>query len=411
MRHYVAFVCAAVFVFSGAGVLVAEDWPQWRGENRDGVSVETGFLHSWPEGGPPLTWKITGIGSGFSTVAVAKGRIYTMGAVGGKEFVFALDESTGNQIWEAPNGGLYRNNRGDGPRGTPTIDGTRLYVLGGRGDFSCRETESGRVVWAVNLLEEFNAKNTKWGISESPLIVGDKVLVNAGGRDASVVAFDKNDGTVLWKSQSDEAGYSSAVYTELGGVPQAIFLTGERALGLDIRNGKLLWSYDRVSNRTANVATPVLREPYVFVSSAYSTGGALLELQPANGGIGMREVYFQNNMRNHHMSSILVGDILYGFSDAILTAMRFADGEIVWKDRSVGKGSLVYADGHFVALSEKGVVGLIEATPDGYREKGRFQLPDRSGENTWAHPVIVNGHLYIRDQGTLRKYDIRKTGS
>jgi len=154
-----------------------------------------------------------------------------------------------------------------------------------------------------------------------------------------------------------------------------------------------------------------LREPYVFVSSAYSTGGALLELQPANGEIGMREVYFQNNMRNHHMSSILVGDILYGFSDAILTAMRFADGEIVWKDRSVGKGSLVYADGHFVALSEKGVVGLIEATPDGYREKGRFQLPDRSGENTWAHPVIVNGHLYIRDQGTLRKYDIRKTGS
>jgi outer membrane protein assembly factor BamB len=330
-----------------------------------------------------------------------------MGVVDGTEYVFALDASTGNQIWEAPNGGHYRNNRGDGPRGTPTVDGHRLYALGGLGDFSCRETETGRVVWSVNLLRTFKAKNTKWGLSESPLIVGDKVLVNAGGRDASIVAFNKNDGSVLWSSQSDEAGYSSAIYTEIGGVPQAIFLTGERALGLDIRNGELLWSYDKVSNRTANVATPVLREPYVFVSSAYGTGGALLELQPANGGIGAREVYFQDNMRNHHMSSILVGDTLYGFSDAIFTAMRFNDGEILWKDRSVGKGSLVYADGHFVALSEKGVVGLIEATPAEYREKGRFRLPDLSGENTWAHPVIANGHLYIRDQGKLRKYDIR----
>ena len=407
MRHMVVFLCAAALVLAVAGFGVAEDWPQWRGKNRDGVSVETGFLQSWPEGGPPLIWKVDGIGNGFSSVAVSKGRIYTMGAVGGKEYVFALDESTGSQIWGEPNGGLYRNNRGDGPRGTPTVDGDRLYALGGRGDFSCREAKTGQVVWAVNLLDEFKAKNIKWGISESPLIVGDKVLVNAGGRDASIVAFDKNNGSVLWKSQSDEAGYSSAVYTELGGIPQAIFLTGERALGLDIRNGKVLWSYDRVSNQTANVATPVLREPYVFVSSAYRTGGALLELQPEDGGIGAREVYFQNKMRNHHMSSILVGDILYGFSDAILTALRFTDGEIVWKDRSVGKGSLVYADGHFVALSEKGVVGLVEATPEGYREKGRFRLPDRSGENTWAHPVIANGHLYIRDQGVLRKYDIR----
>jgi outer membrane protein assembly factor BamB len=332
-----------------------------------------------------------------------------MGAIGGKEFVFALEESTGNQIWGVPNGGRYRDGRGDGPRGTPTVDGNRLYALGGLGDLSCRDTETGRVIWSVNLLREYKAKNTKWGISESPLIVGDKVLVNAGGRDASIVAFNKNDGTVVWKSQSDEAGYSSAIYTELGGVPQAVFLTGERALGLDVRNGRLLWSYDRVSNRTANIATPVLREPYVFVSTAYRTGGALLELQPADGGISAREVYFQRNMRNHHMSSILVGDLLYGFSDAILTAMRFADGKILWKDRSVGKGSLVYADGHFVALSEKGVVGLIEATPDGYKEKGRFELPDRSGENTWAHPVIANGHLYIRDQENLHKYDIRSS--
>jgi outer membrane protein assembly factor BamB len=239
------------------------------------------------------------------------------------------------------------------------------------------------------------------------LIVGDKVLVNAGGKNASIVALNKQDGAVLWKSQSDEAGYSSAMYTEFGGVPQAIFFTGERILGVDIRSGSALWSYARTSNNTANIATPILKEPFVFVSSAYGTGGALLELQAREGSVRAREVYFQHEMRNHHASSILVGDHLYGFSDAILTAIRFSDGEIAWKNRSVGKGSLVYADGHLVAFSEKGVVGLIEVSPEEYREKARFSLPERSGENTWTHPVIANGHLFIRDQETLYRYDVR----
>jgi outer membrane protein assembly factor BamB len=259
----------------------------------------------------------------------------------------------------------------------------------------------------MNVLEKFDARNTRWGLAESPLIVGDKILVNAGGKNASIVALNKRDGAVLWKSQSDEAGYSSAVYTDFGDVPQAIFFTGERVLGVDIRSGSVLWSYVKTSNSTANIATPILREPYVFVSSAYGTGGALLELQPREGSVRAREVYFQREMRNHHASSILVGDTLYGFSDSILTALRFADGEIAWKSRSVGKGSLVYADGHLIAFSEKGVVGLIEATPEEYREKGRFRLPDLSGENTWTHPVVANGHLFIRDQETLYKYDLR----
>jgi outer membrane protein assembly factor BamB len=401
-----AGVRAALFLLSAAATVAAQagmDWPQWRGPNRDGVSKETGLLKQWPTDGPPLAWKVKGAGTGYSSVSLAKGRIYTMGLRGDKEYVIAFDAKTGKELWATPNGGAYRDGRGDGPRATPTVDGDRLYALGGGGDLSCLDAATGKVVWQLNVLQKFGAENIGWGISESPLVLGDRVLVNAGGPGASLVALKKQDGSLLWKSQSDKAGYSSALPLQIGGKTQVVFFTQQRAVGVDPADGKVLWEYAKPSNNVANVATPVARGNRVWISSDYGTGGGLVEIK-ADGKAA--EVYFTKEMRNHHSSSILVGDHLYGFSSAVLTAMRFDTGEVAWKDRSVGKGSLVYADGMLYALSENGVVGLVEATPEAYRERGRFQIKQESLP-TWAHPVVAQGHLFIRDQDTIYAYDVR----
>ena len=379
------------------------EWPQWRGPNRDGVSKESGLLKQWPAEGPPLLWKTTGAGIGYSSLAIAGGRIYTMGVRGDREYVIAFDAATGKEVWATATGDRYRDSRGDGPRGTPTVDGDRLYALGGNGDLSAIDAKTGRVVWAINVLEKFGGRNPNWGISESPLVIGEKLLVNAGGPDASVIALNKKDGSLIWKSQSDAAGYSSAMPVQIGTTTQVVFFTHQRALGVDLKDGRLLWSYAKASNDVANVATPVVRGNRVFVSSDYGTGAGLVEIK-ADGTA--QEVYFTKEMKNHHSSSILIGDYLYGFSSGILTAMKFDTGEVAWKDRSVGKGSLVYADGNLYALSENGVVGLVEATPTGYKEKGRFKIQQGS-QPTWTHPVIAGGRLYLRDQNTIYAYDVR----
>jgi outer membrane protein assembly factor BamB len=383
------------------------EWPQWRGANRDGISKETGLLRQWPAEGPPLVWKATGAGRGYSSMSASKGRLYTMGLRGEREFVIAFDLKTGKEVWATPHGGAFRNDRGDGPRGTPTVDAERVYVLGGRGDLTALGAADGRVVWTLNVLQKFGGSNITWGISESPLVVGEKLLVNAGGPGAGIVALNKKDGSLVWKSQSDGAGYSSGIPVVVGGKTQVVFFTSERGLGLDLETGKLLWDYPRASNRTANAATPVARGNRVFISSDYGNGGGLVEIKADPKGVSASEVYFTKEMRNHHSSSVLVGEHLYGFSGGILTAMRFDTGEVAWKDRSVGKGSLVFADGHLYLLSENGVVGLAEATPEGYREKGRFRIPQDSLP-TWAHPIVAGGHLYLRDQDTIYAFDLRQ---
>jgi outer membrane protein assembly factor BamB len=403
-------VLAALALFllcaAEAAAQTPAEWPQWRGPNRDGVSKETGLLKQWPEGGPPLAWKATGAGRGYSSVAAAKGRLYTMGLRGEKEFVIAFDLKTGKEVWATPHGAAFRNDRGDGPRGTPTVDGDRVYSLGGGGDLSAVDANTGRVVWSMNVLQKFGGSNITWGISESPLVVGDKLLVNAGGPGASIVALNKRDGSLIWKSQSDRAGYSSGIPVTVGGKTQVVFFTHSRGLGLDLETGALLWDYPKAANNVANAATPVARGNRVFITSDYGNGGGLVELKADGKGVTASEVYFTKEMRNHHSSSVLVGEHLYGFSGGILTAMRFDTGEVAWKDRSVGKGALVYADGNLYLLSENGVVGLAEATPEGYRERGRFRIPQDSLP-TWAHPVVVGGHLFLRDQDTIYAYDLR----
>lgn len=406
LRPMLALALVALLTTPDAAQESGADWPQWRGPARDGISKETGLLKQWPAAGPPLAWRSAGAHEGYSSMSVAGGRVFTLGAKGPTEYVLAFDAASGKKLWETPNGRRFGNDRGDGPRSTPTVDGGRVYVLGASGDLTVLEAASGRKVWSVNLLSKFGGYNPSWGLSESPLVLDDRILVNAGGRGSGVVALKKVDGSLIWRSQNDGAAYSSAVLATLGTTQQAIFFTAERVIGVDVASGRLLWSYAPVSNSTANIATPLVRANRVFVSSDYGTGGALLQLSAQGDRVTAQEIWFNRNMRNHHSSSVWVGSTLFGFSSSILMALRVDTGEVAWRDRSVGKGSVVYADERLYLFSENGVVGLAEANPTAYREHGRFSL--KTGNSpTWSHPVIAGGRLFLRDQDALYAYDIK----
>ena len=383
------------------------EWSQWRGPNRDGHSPETGLLQEWPANGPPLLWRTTGAGTGYSSFASANGRLFTLGARGNVEYVVAFDAASGKRVWEVANGQRFRNEQGDGPRSTPTVDGDRVYAFGGSGDLTALDAATGRKLWSVNVVQTFNGSTPYWGYSESPLILDDRIILNAGGRRASVVAINKMDGKTLWQNHNDEAGYSSPMLLRTGSLQQVVFFTGQRALAVDPRDGRLLWTYNRASNGTANIATPIVRGNRVFLSSDYGTGAALLDVKAAGNLASAEEVYFTREMRNHHASSVAVGDHLYGFSSSILVALRFDTGELAWRNRSVGKGSLIYADQRLYLYSEQGVVGLADASPTEYRERGRFSI-QATGPPTWSHPIITNGRLIIRDQDNVYAYNVKR---
>ncbi len=382
--------------------LQAADWPQWRGIHRDGKSPETGLLREWPATGPKLVWKTEGLGEGFSAFSIVGDRLYTQGQRGDQEFIMAFDVGTGKKVWETPAGEAYRERRGNGPRGTPTVDADRLYTLSADGTLLCLNRATGKKLWDENIVRRHGADVIHWGMSESPLVDGDRLIVTPGGRGATVVALDKRNGKLLWKSQSDAAGYSSPLAFDVNGKRQIAVLTGQSAMGLGATNGELLWRYEKVANGTANIATPIFHDGRVFVSSDYGTGAALLDVR----GSGAKEVYFTKEMKNHYSSSVLVDGYLYGFNSTILTAMKFDDGQVAWRDRSVGKGSVTWADGHLYVYSEGGVMALVEATPEAYTEKSRFSIP--AGDfKTWTPPVIANGRLYLREQDRLYSFDIK----
>jgi outer membrane protein assembly factor BamB len=400
---------AMISVVAGIYPLAGSDWPQWRGPDRDGVSKETGLLRQWPASGPTRLWQISNLGAGYGSIAIQGDRIFVQSLLGGQSTVASLNLADGGMIWSKALGPTTEDDRGPGPRGTPTVDGDRLYVLTESGDLACLKTQDGGLLWHRNILKDFGGPNPEWLISESPLIEGNKVIVTPGGSGAGVVALDKLSGKTIWTSKelSDTAGYSSVISADVQGVRVLMTLTDRRAgVGLRASDGKLLWSYPRVANRTANIATPVFFDNRVFYTSDYGTGGALLGLTAKAGTVMAQEIYFTRELKNHHGGVVLVNGYLYGFNSSILTCLEFATARMMWRDRSVGKGSLTYADGHLYLLSEDNVVGLAEASPTGYVEKGRFEIEDQ-GWPSWVHPVVSGGRLYIRNQGTLASYDIR----
>jgi outer membrane protein assembly factor BamB len=391
-----------------AGSPAGTDWPQWRGPSRSAASPETGLLRSWPAAGPPRAWSASNLGAGFGSIAVSRDRIFVQGMRNSQSVVSALNRADGKLVWVKPIGRAGDNDRGPGPRGTPTVDGDRLYVLTENGDLASLRSQDGTIIWQRNILQEFGGRNIDWLISESPLVDGNNVIVSPGGRGAGMAALEKTTGKTVWltKELNDRPGYSSPIVADVQGVRTIMTLTAEAGVGVRASDGKLMWRHPAVSNNTANIATPVFFDNKVFYSSSYGTGGALLELRAQNGQVQAKEVYFTRDMQNHHGGLVVVNGYLYGFHNAILTCIEFATGKVMWRNRSIGKGALAYADGSLYLLSENNVVGLADASPAGYRETGRFRIPEQ-GWPSWAHPVVSGGRLYIRDQGILTAYNIK----
>lgn len=397
-----------------------DGWPQWRGPNRDGISRETGLLDAWPETGPPIVWKASGLGSGYSSVAVAGGRVFTMGKFGDETRLVAVRVEDGTIEWNTAVGG------GDSPNCTPTVDGELVFALSHSGDLLCAEAATGREVWRKNFPADFGGKMMSgWGYSESPLVDGDNLIVTPGAPDAMMAALDKRTGKVIWRAAmppnvgsagQDGAGYSSIAVSNGAGVKQYVQLVGRGVVSVDARSGKMLWGYNRIANGTANIPTPVVTGDYVLCSSGYGDGGtALLQLVGSRGQVNAQEVWYKNSkdLQNHHGGMILIGDHVYmghGHNNGFPVCFELKSGVDAWRPgRGPGTGSaaVVCADGHLYFRYENAVMALIEATPRSYNLKGSFQIGIKNGQS-WPHPVVADGRLYLRDQHEMLSYDIRK---
>jgi outer membrane protein assembly factor BamB len=413
LRQKMTMALVAGAAMALASVALCSDWPQWLGPERSGVSSETGLLKSWPEGGPKLIWKASGLGEAHSTPSVAAGKVYGMGLRASDEVIWCLDDRTGKEVWAtkiADGITLDAGQGGYGPRSTPTVEGNRLYALGVGGELACLDSMTGRKMWQHSFTKEFGGHVPQWGYSESPLALDNAVVAAPGGRNASIVAFNKTTGEVTWKCvvpEGDTAHYASAILANVNGQKQIIHFLSGGVIGVNPGNGKFLWRYDRPANRTANCSAPIYRDGYVFASSFYGAGGGLAKLNTTASGTTAEEVYATKRMSNHHGGMVLVGDYLYGADNANLTCMNWKTGEVKWADRGIGKCSVTCADGMLYCRSDNGPIALVQATPDGYKEVSRFDQPGRSRAPAWPHPVIANGKLYIRDMDTLLCYDIK----
>ena len=541
------------------------DWPQWQGPDRTAHSKETGLLKEWPKDGPPLAWKIKGLGGGDSTPSVVAGRIYGMSHRGSDEVVWALSEKDGKEIWGvriAPAHSLNWPQSKEGPSCTPTVDGDRLYVIGLAGNVACLQAADGKVIWQRSIVADFKGRSPMWSFRESPLVDGDKVICTPGGEEITMVALNKLTGETIWKSlvpdrvgggqtqnrgfggnrpnamqtdlvlstldkdqnkeistdeitaaptallkldknqdsklsedevspqrgegggdaggqrrrrgpgimrmmkansalDADESGtieeaeiknaavalrkldenrdgkltdeeagrksmgpqntgaaYSSAIAIDFGGQRQYVQLLAMAVAGVSAADGKLLWRYDKPANSMRiNISTPIYHDGHVFAASAYGAGGGLARLsKSASGEITAEEVWFSKSMENHHGGVILHDGALFGANGGngggYLACLDFKTGEVLWNEgepskRRVTKGSVAFADGRIYYRTEEGPIVLIEASRKEYVERGRFDQPERTDKPAWAHPVVANGKLYIRDQDTLFCYDVK----
>jgi outer membrane protein assembly factor BamB len=564
-RFLICAVAAALALPAPYGFSAGNfDWPQWQGPDRTAHSKETGLLKEWPKDGPPLAWKVKGLGGGDSTPSVAGGRIYGMSHRGADEIVWALAEKDGKEIWAVRTAPAQPQNwpqSKEGPSATPTVDGDRLYVMGLAGNVACLQVSDGKIVWQRNLVTDFQGRSPMWSYRESPLVDGDKVICTPGGEEATMVALNKFTGETIWKSvvpdragsgqmsnrrfgggdrpnaiqtvpllsaldkdqnkelssdelasaptvlltldknkdgkltedeispssggenqggqrrrrgpgmmrmnkalsaldadenntidgaeikgavaalkkldansdgklTDDEAGmksmsppntgaaYSSAIAIDFGGQRQYVQLLAMTVAGVSAADGKLLWRYDKPANSMRiNISTPLYHDGHVFAATAYGAGGGLAKLvKKENGDFAAEEVWFSKSMENHHGGVILHDGALFGANGGngggYLACLDFKTGEVLWNERDtdkrrVTKGSVAFADGRIYYRTEEGPIILIEPSRKEYLERGRFNQPDRTDKPAWAHPVIANGKLYIRDQDTLFCYDVK----
>lgn len=414
--HTIVSVAVWVILLASAhfagGVVSGEDWPQWRGPHSDGISRETGLSTDWGEKLPRLVWQRP-LGLGFSSFSVSDGRLYTLAASDGVESLYCLDAKSGEALWEVPTGKTYQDRQGgNGPRSTPTVVGDVVYGLGAEGELLCLDKKTGEPHWRRNVLDDFKGKNLRWGVSTSPYLDEDRLLVNVGAKGASIVAFEPKKGDVLWQSLDDVAGYATPIRIEVAGpegevVPELVFFCGRALVGVSPQNGSEHWRHEWLTTSDMNIATPIYdpKTRMLFVSAARDTGRcSAYRLTAKDGEVTSEMVYTNKEMRNHYNGCILLDGYIYGFDNSILKCIRLETGEAMWSDRSVGKGSLVAAQGHLFVLGERGDLGVIEATPAEYREKGRFTA--LKSRRAWTPPALANGHLYIRDLENAACVDI-----
>ena len=409
-----------VFVTNTASMTAtAADWPQWRGPARDGVGRESGLLRQWPAGGPRLLWQVNDIGDGYSTPVVVGNRIYLMSNRGMEnEFVTALSTKDGKVIWTTRVGNVGNPNQNPPyakARSTPTVDGNFIYALGSDGDLACLEAKSGKIRWQKNIRKEFGGVPGDWAYAESPLVDGDLVVVTPGGAEATMAAVNKRTGATVWKSAipgGDPAGYASAIAVEGGGRRQYVQLLPKGLVGVDAKTGRSLWRYKECAKGPAQYFTPVGRGEHVYCG-ALGIGGTLVRLQPDGTA---EQVYFTRGLPNGIGGAVLVGEHIYGTeAGGKLVSGEFTTGKVKWQAENLGWSSVAYADGHLYVHGLNGDFALVEAKPEGYRERGRFTPPaqpkkKQAGqfpEMAFSYPVIANGRLYIRDLGTLWAYDIK----
>jgi len=402
------FLCAA-----GAQLhLSAADWPRWRGADHSGLCQETGLLKAWPSGGPKKVWSSNELGLGYSSYAVVGGTLYTIGLVRDDEQVIALDANNGKKLWATTIGERLKNGWGDGPRATPTVDGDRVYAMGGNGDLACLDAKSGRKLWSASMTE-LGGKRPNWGYSESVLVDGGLVVCTPGGNQGAMAAFEKNSGTLRWqcKEWKEGAQYASIVPTEIHGVRQYIQLTQKTLVGVAAKDGRLLWSSDW-QGRTAVIPTPIVKGNEVYIASGYGVGCKKVRV---NKDWSVDDVWVNKVMKNHHGGVILHDGHLYGYSDGPGWVCQSWDtGEEVWSERrAFRKGAIYYADGKFILLEEQtGNVALIEASSNGWKEISRFKLDPQTKQRApkgrvWTHVVISGGKMYVRDQELLHCYDVK----
>jgi outer membrane protein assembly factor BamB len=401
-------------------ISLAADWPQWRGPRRDGTTKETGLLKQWPAAGPRMLWKNDMVGGGYSTPSVVGNYVYLQGDKDKVEYLIALDAANGKEVRRSKVGPVAK----DGPpsypgvRSTPTVDGDAIYVLGSNGDLVCLGS-SGDVRWKKNLKTDFGGKVGQWAYAESPLLDGNVVVCTPGGEKATLVALDKLTGATIWKSAvpgGDAAGYASVLPIEVGGMRQYVQFLAKGVVGVDAKTGKFLWRYAQTIDPAANIPTPVFHDDCIFTSTSRK-GPALTRVRVQGETVTSEPVYFNRTKLNSIGGVVRVGEYVYGTNDkGQLVCMEFKTGQVKWQDPSVGAAALCYADEMLYVRGQGGSgfgpesparVALVEPTPDGYKERGRFEQPNHGNHPAWPHPVVAHGCLYLRDQGILFCYDVR----
>ena len=396
-----------------------DSWPQWRGPFQTGISPDTGLLSEWPEGGPERLWTYSEAGLGYSSYTVADGKLFTMGTRGADLVVIALNAETGEELWSQTvaqdDQKGYSTGWGHGPRSTPSFDSGKLYVLGPKGSLSALRADDGSVVWNKSLTGDFGGQAGGWGFSESPLIDGDRLLVAPGGNQAPLVSLDKNSGETIWKANIPDAGkaeYATVVRAQIDGKKQYVKFYQQQLVGVDAESGEMLWTAEWPQGRTAVIPTPIVDGNEIYITAGYGAGCKLVRIESGNA----QTVWENREMKNHHGGVVKIGDYLYGFSDgAGLICQSWKTGELVWneKGRYLTKGSIHAADGLLYCLNEgDGTVTLVEASPEGFTQKGQFTLEPQSDNRhpkgkVWTHPLVLNGKLYLRDQELISCFKVK----